>query len=362
MAAVARNRWVAFLMRTERALEHRVAKVLRDRRRWQVTVVPYVAHGTSTRCHVRGRVLVRRREPSQRASPLGTLLLAVSRYASVEVPDERVVVEVADRSYALVSGPEGYLEATVELPGLSPGWHPVYYRLGGPDPVASPVTGQLLVVGPDARLGIVSDLDDTVIQTGLTRLVDALRTTLLVADANRVAVRGAADLYRELVAADDGRAPVCYVSAGAWNLHAMLVGFLERGGFPAGPLLLTDWGPTAQWAFREDSVAFKTRTILALFTEHAHLSWLLVGDSGQDDAETYAAVVRAHPHRVRAVYIRDVPPTSNRRTALVNELAAEVQSLGVPMLLIRDSVEAAEHARSLGLLDADAVRRVRLGR
>ena len=40
-------------------------------------------------------------------------------------------------------------------------------------------------------------------------------------------------------------------------------------------------------------------------------------------------------------------------------MADELTGLGVPMLLIRDSVEAAEHARDLGLVDEVAVRRVR---
>jgi len=221
------------------------------------------------------------------------------------------------------------------------------------------VSGTALVVDPAARLGIVSDIDDTIIHTGLTRMIEAIRTTLLVAEEARVAIPGGAELYRALVAGDGGRAPVFYVSTGAWNLHAVLERFLERHGFPRGPMLMTDWGPGGRWVFREDSIVFKSRTIIERVDEHPHLRWVLVGDSGQHDPEAYAAVARARPGRLHAIYIREVPPESPARARRVRELAAETAELGVPMLLIRDSVAAAEHAHAHGLLDVADVTRVR---
>lgn len=353
MPRVTANRWVTLAVRAERAIEQRVAALLRDRPRWQVTVVPYVGHGTGSRVRIRGRALVRRREPRVARGRVATVATAVARYLSVDVPAVSVAVEVGGRTEQVRSGAEGYLDSEVEASGLAPGWHCVTYR---PEDGAES-EGRLLVVDPTATLGVVSDLDDTVLHTGLTRLVDAVRTTLLVADHDRVAITGGAELYQGLVA--DGRTPVFYVSTGAWNLHTMLVAFLERNGFPAGPITLTDWGPGLRWLFREDSVAFKTRTILGLLAEHPQLSWVLVGDSGQHDAETYAQVVRAHPEGIRAVYIRDVPPGSPARDQCVHALAAELAGLGVPMLLVRDSLAAAEHAHGLGLVDAETVRRVR---
>ena len=37
----------------------------------------------------------------------------------------------------------------------------------------------VLVVSPDVRLGLVSDVDDTILETGLTRGLEFLRITLL---------------------------------------------------------------------------------------------------------------------------------------------------------------------------------------
>lgn len=338
----------------ERAVDRRLGSWLSRRAGWGVTVVPYIGHGTTTRVHVRARVVARRRVERRRTGPAAVLLGALGHYLSAEVSGETVVIAVAEAQVQVTSDAEGYVEATVEVADLAPGWHPVTFRL---EP-AEVVAGRILVVDPAAHLGVVSDIDDTILHTGLTRLIEAVRNTLLVAEHQRRPVAGAAELYAGLVAEDDGRAPVFYVSTGAWNLHTMLEQFLVRHRFPAGPMLMTDWGPGGTWLFREDSIAFKSRTIIALIDEHPHLRWVLVGDSGQHDPEAYAAVARARPGRLHAVYIREVPPQTPARTRSVRELTGELAALGISMLLIRDSVAAAEHARSLGLLRPSQVEQV----
>lgn len=344
----------------EHAVEAGLAARLRGRPGWTVTVDPYVGHGTPTRAHLRGRAVVRRQQPRRRDGVAATLVTSLTRYARVEAKGEPIDIEVAGRTISAVSDDEGYLTVDVDLPEVTTGWHDVTWL-----PPSGAVPGRLLVVDPDAPLGLVSDLDDTVIHTGLTRAWETVRTSLLVADEDRVPIAGGAELYQALLAGNPGadssaaEGPAFYVSTGAWNVHEMLLLFLARNGFPAGPIMLTDWGPSARWLFRENSVAFKARTIASLITQHPRPVWVLVGDSGQHDPEAYAAVVRSCPGRVRAVYIRDVPPTSVLRANRVSQLAAEMAGLGVPMLLIRDSLEAAEHAHGLGLIDQSGVARVR---
>lgn len=197
----------------ERAVDRRIGGYLRDRPGWGTTVVPYVGHGTPTRVHVRARVVARRRNQLPHTGRPAVLLTGIGHYLSAEVAGEPVEIALAGSHLKAVSDAEGYVDATFHS-DLRPGWHPVTFSLG----VGDLVPGRVLVVDPDARLGIVSDIDDTIIHTGLTRLVEAIRTTLLVAEERRLPIPGAADLYAGLVATDDGRAPVFYVSTGAWNL------------------------------------------------------------------------------------------------------------------------------------------------
>ena len=77
---------------------------------------------------------------------------------------------------------------------------------------------------------------------------------------------------------------------------------------------------------------------------------MLIGDSGEQDPEIYAEVVRRHPGQVRVIYIRNVDPDPARIAAL-DRLIEEVAANGTEMVLAADSEAAARHAAALGLID-----------
>ena len=114
-----------------------------------------------------------------------------------------------------------------------------------------------------------------------------------------------ADLLRALVG-DDGF--IVYVSTGAWNFAPHLERFMAEHGFPPGPLLLTDWGPTDSGWFRSGS-AHKRAMLERLRREHPSARWTLVGDDGQRDPQIYATFAAEHPDVVQAVMIRQLSAT-----------------------------------------------------
>jgi phosphatidate phosphatase APP1 len=198
------------------------------------------------------------------------------------------------------------------------------------------------------------------VHTGLTRGLEFLRVTLLTDVQDRTPLPGAAALYRALVSSADGaQRPVFYVSTSPWNLHEMLLQFVALRGFPIGPLLLTDWGPSHTGLFRIGAQAHKLGLVRRLLDEHPHLRLVLIGDSGQEDPEIYAALAREVPDRVAAVYIRRTTGIDPVRAGQVDALAAEITAAGVPMLAVDDSAQIAVHAAGIGLLDAGAVDAVR---
>ena len=81
---------------------------------------------------------------------------------------------------------------------------------------------------------------------------------------------------------------------------------------------------------------------------------MLVGDSGQEDPEIYATVVREHPGRVKAVYIRNVTPNVER-TDRIQALAREVASAGSTLVLADDTLAVAKHAAMHGWIAADSL-------
>ena len=86
--------------------------------------------------------------------------------------------------------------------------------------------------------------------------------------------------------------------------------------------------------------------MVALYRE---LPFVLIGDSGQRDPEIYAQVVREHPGRVLAIYIRNVSRDPARQRA-IEDLAVEVVEAGSTLLLASDSMAMARHAAEHGLI------------
>jgi phosphatidate phosphatase APP1 len=163
------------------------------------------------------------------------------------------------------------------------------------------------VVGPDEQVGVVSDIDDTVLVTALPRPLRAFWNTFARHESTRRPVTGMPDLFRHL--RGDGPEPfTAYVSTGPWNLAPSLERFLARHDYPPGPLLMTDWGPTDDRWFRSGR-QHKHDSLRRLLSNLPQLTWTLVGDDGQHDPALYDDLAAEYPDRVRLVLIRELTPT-----------------------------------------------------
>lgn len=193
----------------------------------------------------------------------------------------------------------GVVDEVVSV-SLSPGWHTITLRTEDSDSVDAPI----FIVDPKATIGLISDVDDTVMVTALPRPFLAAWNTFVLDEHARTPVAGMAVLFETLVRDHPG-SPVVYLSTGAWNVAPTLRRFLSRHLFPRGPLLLTDWGPTHDRWFRSGR-AHKEESLARLVSEFPHLKWILVGDDGQHDEALYQAFAAAHPDRIAAVAIREL--------------------------------------------------------
>ncbi|WP_369811069.1 App1 family protein [Quadrisphaera sp. DSM 44207] len=320
---------------------HRVLAARLRRRGWTPRVVAYAGYGGPGWVRVMARVLLTRpghpedaqpggapasppaaggRRPSAWPSRLGRpggtpdqlrqvaaeaveALRGWRSFVSAPLDGVRVRVDVAGRTHELTSDRGGYVDAVLEA-DLPPGVHALALGLpGGGAGGSAPV----VVVGPDVEHGVVSDIDDTVMVTSLPRPLIAAWNTFVLHEHARRPVPGMAALLTDAARRSPG-APVLYLSTGAWNVAPTLTRFMARHGFPAGPLLLTDWGPTNTGWFRSGR-EHKRAALRRLAEELPRVRWLLVGDDGQHDPEIYHEFADAHPDRVSAIAIRQLTPT-----------------------------------------------------
>jgi phosphatidate phosphatase APP1 len=270
----------------------------RARKRGYVpTVVPYTSYGAPGWVRVLCRVLLTR--PSTDGAARYKKVRGWRSFTSVPINDVAVTITIGDTVHTVATDRGGVVDHVIAAP-LEPGWHVMVISAENSESVEAPV----FIVDPSARIGIISDVDDTVMVTALPRPLLAAWNTFVLDEHARRPVPGMAVLYERLVRANAG-APVFYLSTGAWNVAPTLTRFLSRNLYPAGPLLLTDWGPTHDRWFRSGR-QHKRESLRRLAEEFPDIRWLLVGDDGQHDEELYGDFSTEHPSSVESVAIRQL--------------------------------------------------------
>lgn len=292
-----------------RAATHRAARMDDAFVRWrlrrgvkrgmQPSIVPYVGYGSTTWVRVLARVLLSKDGPHPQTLEQDSKrrIRGWRSFTSIPVVAASVTIEVAGRVFP-VSADRGGVIDTVIRAELPPGWQTVTIRTEH----GSPVEAEVFIVGDDVRYGVISDVDDTVMVTALPRPLVAAWNSFVLDVHARVPVPGMAVFLDRMVSEHPG-APMIYLSTGAWNVAPTLGRFLGRNLYPAGSLLLTDWGPTVDRWFRSGR-EHKVVNLERLAAEFPRVRWLLVGDDGQHDEDLYRDFAASHPDSVAAIAIR----------------------------------------------------------
>jgi phosphatidate phosphatase APP1 len=321
-----------------------------DRRRrppvgGRVIVSPYRGFGRGHELLVRGRVLIEKAlTKSTGAEPLWrSVANTYRRFNSEEIGGAKVRANYRDAVVESVSDAEGHFQVRLEPRELASHalWHEVGLEL--PDHGTTTVA-KVMVPSELAQFGIISDIDDTVLVTNATSLLGMARSVIRNAQA-RLPFEGVAELYTILHSDVN---PIFYVSSSPWNLYELLDEFMDINGIPHGPMLLQDWGIEENTFLIASHETHKLAQIKLVLDYYPHLQFILIGDSGQHDPEIYLRVIQSYPKRVRAAFIRDVSP--DLRDQGVARIIEQSNALGVEMLYVRDSSEALQHARRMGIV------------
>lgn len=340
-------------------VSHRAARIedwvhsRRDRRARkrgrQETVIPYTGYGGTGWVRILCRVLLTRpADPAPRSARAGRReerrkqgVRGWRSFTSVPVGSARVTISIDGNTFDVVADRGGVVDTVVQVQ-LSPGWHTATLRTQGSQPVQAPIN----VVGDDVTFGVLSDVDDTVMVTALPRPLLAAWNTFVLDEHARVPTPGMAVLLERLASSHPG-APVVYLSTGAWNVAPTLTRFLSRNLYPAGVLLLTDWGPTTDRWFRSGR-DHKRDNLNRLAEEFPNIRWLLVGDDGQHDEDHYRRFAADHPDNVAAVAIRQL--SSGEAVLAGGRAKIDDGYSGVPWAYAPDGSGLADQLSELGIL------------
>jgi phosphatidate phosphatase APP1 len=317
-------------------------------------IVPYTGYGWGRRARVYGRVLANPGDMSAAVddSLWDNLTDMYRRIESDELPFPQLDIALGEARTAVLGDAEGFFYADLQLasPGLAGGVQTVRFTLRQPGEGSLPpveALGQVVFPGKDARFGVISDLDDTVLQSYATEPLRMLRTMLTGNAQTRRPFAGVAAFYRGLHA---GTNPIFYLSSSPWNLYDLFTDFMELQEIPFGPLMLRDWGITSEEFLPMQHTAYKLGRLKELLDFYEPLKFVLIGDDGQQDPQIYRQVVADFPGRITAVLIRLVHPAPDRLQE-VTAIGAGIRTLGTAFAMGADTMALAAEAARLGLID-----------
>jgi phosphatidate phosphatase APP1 len=320
-----------------------------------VRIQPYLGYRTRERLIVGARALHSLKPGFESGGRLQAARTMWAQFASREARDIPVTLEIGGPEGLLLkkelaTDAEGHVRFDVpldpewDLPP-DPAWETVAFRWSNRDGPQC-VEGHVLAPGRDAKLAVISDIDDTIIETGITGGPRAIarnwRRIVAQLPSERIAVPGADAFYgtlggvatvppgerrpeRRIAAA---HRPFFYVSSSPWNLFAYLVAFQRTKGLPLGPLLLRDWGLNRTTFGSGSHGLHKSSAIDAILAFYPLLRFALIGDDTQDDLPAYARVIERHPGRVAAIFIRRTGGAPLTPDELAGQAA--IEAAGVP--------------------------------
>lgn len=331
-----------------------------------IQILPYRTYGTLNRLYLKGRVLEDEKimGSQDKDTILSNLLNMYKRFESDEVAGAKLKAVFGDEEHHAETDKEGYFHFDLfpAKPVVRENlWHKVDLHLTGiPKPYNPGFSTQAEVMIPpiDAEYGVISDIDDTIVRTSATDMLAMARTVFLNNAKTRLPFAGVSEFYKSLQLGRNGKRnnPFFYVSSSPWNMYDLLRDFLDLNEIPAGPLLLRDFGLTNNAIMKGGGghMGHKFAQIKQILDTYPQLNFVLVGDSGQEDAKIYREVALQFPARVLAIYIRDVQLAEREKIAM--DISKELLTgHKLEMVIVDNTTEAADHAAKTGLIYREAL-------
>ncbi|RJR52432.1 MAG: DUF2183 domain-containing protein [Desulfobacteraceae bacterium] len=322
-----------------------------------LAIIPFSGYVTDASFHFRGRVV--EKSGVVRLDPGDTFLQNAWKMWNrfFIQPGRGVTVKVRFGSMHMMvdTTTQGFFRADLELRHPAD-QTPCSVELVNPLP-KEPIQAVAPVFFPQngARVGIISDIDDTIMYAHATNPLKMIGLLMFSNAATRQPFPGVRAFYNALHSGKTGseRNPFFYISSSSWQMYDIIQDFIDIHGLPRGPIFLRELPFTGSMKdpWRHGYKLWRIREILESYPT---IPFILLGDSGQRDVEIYSLIARSFPGRIPVLYIRDVLPCELRRTRIA-EIAAKVKEEGSELVLLNDTISAAAHAASKGWIPAESL-------
>ncbi|RAJ15156.1 App1 family protein [Olleya aquimaris] len=323
-------------------------------------IISFLSYGTSSHFYHRGRALEDETIDLDQKSLFNLILNTWKRFETDEIKHTKLKITLPNnRVFYSQTDKDGYYKVEETLTDLDQlindeGW--LIFEVSYDEATLKRTIqnqnrfpAELLIPREDSDFGVISDIDDTILHTGVVSILKwrVIYNTIFKHALNRIPLEGAAEFYHLLHKGPAGTKanPIFYVSHSPWNLYRYLEFFLRTNNFPKGPILLRSF----RNMFKKktaDTKPQKQLEIENILKTYPNLPFILIGDSGEHDPDIYLEIVNTFPNRINAVYLRSVD--DKKKINRVNALLDAYEK--TPVLLVNSSKDAIAHAKRNGLI------------
>ncbi|WP_191858091.1 App1 family protein [Hanstruepera ponticola] len=323
-------------------------------------IITFQSYGTQNHFYLRGRALEDESINLEAKGWFNLFINSFKRFESDEVKHVAINLRLPnDKVISTTTDEHGYFRVEENLTNLqllcnSEGWLPIVasYKDVNIQRVIqneNRFPAEMLIPSETSEFGVISDIDDTILHTGVVSKLKwrVLYNTIFKGAFRREPLKGAAEFYHLLHRGKSGKNanPIFYVSHSPWNMYRYLEYFLKKHNFPKGPILLRSMS-TVFKRNTTDEKPQKQLEIMHILKTYPDLNFILIGDSGEHDADIYMEIAQSYPNRVKAIYLRSVK--HEEKMLRIRGLFESYKT--TPVLLVDSSEQAVAHAREHGFI------------
>lgn len=318
-------------------------------------IIAFQSYGTATHFFVRGRALEDESIDLEAQKIWHLAINSWKRFETDEIKNVDINIKLPNNTIIkATTDHKGYYRVEANLENLEAmandeGWLP--FELSYSDvnikrniQNENRFPGELLIPSTKAKFGVASDIDDTILHTGVVSTLKwrVIYNSIFKNAKSRLPLEGAAEFYHLLHhgASGEHANPIFYVSHSPWNLYRYLELFLRQNNFPKGPILLRSLSNFLKKKSQSEKPQ-KQKEILNLLKTYPELPFILIGDSGEHDPDIYMEIAEEFPDRILAIYLRS--EKLKKKMLRVRGLVENYKT--TPVVLVENSEQAIEHAR-----------------
>lgn len=322
-------------------------------------IIPFRSYGTKNHLYIKGRALEDENIDLNKKGLWNIIKNTWKRFESDEIKNTYITVQLPNNTLLeTITDKDGYFLIDESVENLSQytienEWLPFscsYKNTNFKNKINNNniFKGEVLIPTKKAEFGIISDIDDTILHTGVVSKLKwkLLINTFFIPPSKRKALEGSAEWYQKLARGKSKEIinPVFYVSHSPWNMYRYLEFFLSKNEFPKGAILLR----TVRSIFnkKKSEKTSKQREIENIIKTYPKLKFVLIGDAGEYDADIYMDIVKIYPNRIKAIFLRSV--NNKRKIKRIETLIKNYEE--VPFYFVKTNSEAIEFAKNENLL------------